>query len=297
MKTLLFGSTGQVGWELHRALAPLGEVTVVERGQADFSAPETLGDIVLAERPDVIVNAVAHTAVDRAESEPELALAINATAPGELARAARETGSLLVHYSTDYVFDGMSSRSYREDEASNPQSVYGRTKHAGEEAIREAGCRHLIFRTSWVHAARGRNFVRTILRLARERETLDVVNDQYGAPTGAELIADVTALALRAVPDTLPAHGIYHLTASGRTSWCAFAAFIVREANLCGLPTRLAPDAIVPIPTSGYPVPAPRPANSVLDCTRLEAALGIIMPDWAHHARRTVREVVEGVRA
>ena len=293
MKILLFGQTGQVGWELQRSLSPLGSLVVFGRDQADFSDPLGLATCIGVERPDVIVNAVAHTAVDKAEAEPDLAIRINTEAPRALAHAAADTGALLVHYSTDYVFDGTRTLAYSEDDETHPQSVYGRSKRDGEDAIRASGAKHLIFRTSWVHAPRGKNFVKTMLRLARERDKLTVVADQYGAPTGAELIADVTALAIRAVEAGSMAHGTYHLTAAGRASWHDFACFIIGEARAAGIETKTTPEAIEAIATAAYPTPAKRPTNSVLSSAKLERALGITMPDWRHHARRTVRELLE----
>lgn len=297
MKLLLLGTSGQVGWELHRSIAALGELVALGRDSADFEKPETLLAIVRAEKPQVIVNAVAFTAVDKAESEPARAEVVNAEAPGRLAEAAREVGALLVHYSTDYVFDGESRTPYREDDPTNPQNAYGRTKLAGEEAIRASGTEHLIFRTSWVHAARGNNFVKTLLRLARERDTLTVVDDQFGAPTAAELIADVTAIAVRRWATRKLAGGTYHLTAAGQTSWFEFARFVIGEAMTLGMPARVSAEAVAPIPSASYPVAAKRPANSVLACSKLCTALEVSMPDWRHHARRTVRELVEKVEA
>lgn len=223
MKILLLGQGGQVGWELQRALAPLGEVVGLDHDSTelhgDFSRPEALAATVAAVKPDLIVNAAAHTAVDKAESEPELARAINATAPGVLARCAAETGAWLVHYSTDYVFDGSGETARDETAATGPLSVYGQTKLEGEELIRASGCRHLILRTSWVYAARGGNFARTMLRLAAERERLTVIDDQIGAPTGADLLADLTAQMVRtAMSSDLDLSGVYHAVASGETS-------------------------------------------------------------------------------
>ncbi|MGH8751213.1 MAG: dTDP-4-dehydrorhamnose reductase, partial [Burkholderiales bacterium] len=227
LNILLTGSTGQIGWELTRTLMPLGQVVIPDRTQFDLARPQLLGAIVDTMRPDVIINAAAYTAVDQAEQEPDLALAINATAPDELAKAARRHGALLVHYSTDYVFDGKKPGAYSEQDALNPASVYGRSKQAGEEAVRASGADHLIFRTSWVFAARGKNFLRTILRLAGEREELRIVADQFGAPTWARLVAEVTALALQ--QDFVRRKnkefesGTFNLTAAGETSWHGFA--------------------------------------------------------------------------
>ncbi len=283
MKILLLGASGQVGWELQRSLAPLGELIALDRQRssaADLSRPSGLGALVAEVAPDVIVNAAAHTAVDRAESEPELAHAVNATAPGELARAAAARGALLVHYSTDYVFDGSGDHPRDETAATGPLSVYGRSKLAGEAAIQASGASHLILRTSWVYGARGQNFAKTMLRLAQERETLRVVADQIGAPTGADLLADITAHAIRAVRHDPSQAGLYHAAAAGETSWHAYARFAIDTAR------RLRPDlgwrltALEPIPTADYPTPARRPLNSRLNTSRLERAFGLRLPAW-----------------
>lgn len=297
MKILLFGRNGQVAWELQRALAPLGELTVAGRERADFEAPSALAAIIAAERPELIVNAVAFTAVDKAETDADRAQTVNATAVEVLAGAAARHDACLIHYSTDYVFDGRKLGAYSEEDATGPKSVYGRSKLEGERAIARSGCVHLIIRTSWVHAGRGSNFIRTILRLAREREQLRIVADQTGAPTGAELIADVTALAVAAMArrQGALASGIYHLTAGGQTTWHDFARFIVAEAIERGAILKAGPDAIAPIPGSEYPVPAERPANSLLDTHRLRAGLGIALPDWTLHARRSISQLLEKV--
>ncbi len=282
MKMLVTGRNGQVGWELGRALQPLGEVVTVGRDQADFAAPASLRALVLREQPDVIVNAAACTAVDKAESEPDLALRINAAAPAALARAALETGALLIHFSTDYVFDGARNGRYAEDDLPNPVNAYGRSKLAGERAIAESGCRHLILRTQWVFGAHGGNFLRTILRLAGEREHLRVVADQFGAPTSARLIADVTAqlLGRHGAGGESPA-GVYHLAAAGRASWYDYASFIVEAARaLPKLAQSLMVKTIEPIPATAYPLPARRPANSCFDCGKLERTFGLHLPPW-----------------
>lgn len=291
---LLTGSRGQVGWELARTLMPLGRLVMPERAQFDLARPESLGALVDAVRPAVIVNAAAYTAVDKAEEEPDLAHAVNAGAPAELASAARRHGALLVHYSTDYVFDGTKSGPYSEEDAPRPSSVYGRTKLAGEEAVRASGAGHLIFRTSWVYAARGRNFLRTILRLAAEREELRVVADQVGAPTWARLIAEVTALALR---QELPLRskggfegGTFHLTAAGETSWHGFASAIVAAARKSGAALKCR--AVVPITTAQYPLPATRPANSRLSGAKLAAHYGLEMPGWEYCLQQCLAELV-----
>lgn len=279
-RVLLFGTTGQVGWELHRALQPLGAVTAVSRVDADFEQPESLRRF-FASGPTVVVNAVAYTAVDQAETDVERAMQVNAASVAVLAEEARRCDALLIHFSTDYVFDGTASAPYGEDAATNPRSAYGRSKLAGEEAIRASGCRYCILRTSWVFASRGKNFVRTILRLAAERETLRIVGDQHGAPTSARLIADCTA---RIVGRSLDAgeafeSGTFHLAASGETSWHGFAQYVVARAQAGGW-AGLAVKTIDAIATADYPVPAPRPASSRLDTTRLRETFAITLPDW-----------------
>jgi dTDP-4-dehydrorhamnose reductase len=297
MKLLLLGKNGQVGWELQRALAPLGEVVACDFDsagelRADFSQPESLLPLLRRVKPDVIVNAAAHTAVDKAESEPALAQAINAMAPGVLAREAAATDALLVHYSTDYVFDGTGHDARDEDAATGPLNVYGRSKLAGEELIRASGCRHLILRTSWVYAARGGNFARTMLKLAAERDALNVINDQVGAPTGADLLADVTAHAIHTLPSQPQLVGTYHCTATGETSWFDYARFVIEWARGTGVAIKVAPDAIRAIHTSAYPTPAPRPLNSRLSTAKLRAAFGIALPHWQTGVERMLVEVL-----
>lgn len=303
MHILLLGKGGQVGWELQRALAPLGQVTALDFDtpgpaaapdlRADFSQPEQVAALVRAVRPDVIVNAAAHTAVDKAESEPDLARAINTTTPGLVARAAADLGALLVHYSTDYVFDGSGTAARDEAAATAPLSVYGRTKLEGEQVIQASGCRHLIFRTSWVYAARGGNFAKTMLRLAAERDQLKVIDDQIGAPTGADLLADVTAHAIRTVvagrDDLL---GLYHLVAAGETSWYDYARFVIEWARERGQPIQVAPEAISPLPTSGYPTPAQRPLNSRLDTRKVREAFSLTLPPWQQGVERMLTEIL-----
>jgi dTDP-4-dehydrorhamnose reductase len=292
MKLLLFGKGGQVGWELQRALAPLGEVVACGSEEADFSEPETLPALVRAVRPDAIVNAAAHTAVDRAESEPERAAAINAVAPGVLAREAAALGAWLVHYSTDYVFDGSGDAPRDEDAPTGPLGVYGRTKLEGEQAIRAAGGRHLILRTSWVYGARGGNFAKTMLRLAAERDTLSVVDDQVGAPTGADLLADVTAHCLRTLAARPELGGTYHAVAAGQTSWHGYARHVIAWAHAHGHALRTAPEAVLPVPTRAFPTPARRPHNSRLDTRRLQSAFELTMPDWQRGVDRLLAEVL-----
>jgi dTDP-4-dehydrorhamnose reductase len=296
MKILLFGKGGQVGWELQRSLAPLGELVALDFDStdlhADFSRPEQLADTVAVVRPDVIVNAAAHTAVDKAESEPYLARTLNATAPGVVAEAAQRVGALMVHYSTDYVFDGSGSRPWTESDPTGPLSVYGATKLEGEQAVQRHCARHLIFRTSWVYAARGGNFARTMLRLAGERDRLTVIDDQHGAPTGAELLADVTGIAIRETLRDAAKAGLYHLVAGGETTWHGYARFVLEQARACGVELRAGPDAVAPVPTSAFPTPARRPQNSRLDTTRLQDTFGLALPQWQTGVARMLREIL-----
>jgi dTDP-4-dehydrorhamnose reductase len=296
MKVLLLGKNGQVGWELQRSLATLGEITALDFDtpgpwRADFSQPDSLPAMLRALRPDVIVNAAAHTAVDKAESEPELARAINATAPGLIAREAAALGAWLVHYSTDYVFDGSGEQPRDEDAATGPLSVYGRTKLEGEELIRASGCRHLTLRTSWVYAARGGNFAKTMLKLATERDELKIISDQIGAPTGADLLADVTAHALRRAIAEPTLAGTYHCVAGGQASWHGYASHVIEWARANGRPVKVAADRIHAIPTSAYPTPAARPLNSRLATGKLRAAFGIHLPDWQPGVERLLSEI------
>ena len=281
-KILLTGCNGQVGWELHGALASLGQVVPVGHEQMDMVAPDEIRRVVREIRPTLIVNAAAYTAVDKAESEPELAMEVNGVAPGILAEEAKRLDAMLVHYSTDYVFDGSKQGAYVETDASNPMSVYGNTKRAGELAIQAVGARHLIFRTSWVYGLRGRNFLLTMLRLAQERDALRVVNDQVGAPTWSHSIAATTAQILEGWNGE---SGVYHLTCGGQTSWYGFAQAILREYQLLRAgkgwpPLKVMADAIEAISTEQYPLPAMRPANSVLDNIKLFAVFGIKVPEW-----------------
>lgn len=295
MKILLLGKNGQVGWELQRSLAPLGELVALDADSremcGDFTNPDGVIQTIRALKPDVIVNAAAHTAVDKAESEPELARSINALAPNVLAQEARRSGAWLIHYSTDYVFDGSGNRAWRETDQTGPLSVYGATKLEGEHLIRQSGCLHLIFRTSWVYGTRGGNFARTMLRLAQERDSLSVVNDQIGAPTGAELLADVTAHAIRTAQPELS--GLYHLAASGETSWHGYANFVIELARRTGMALKTAPDGIKAIPTSDFPLPARRPLNSRLDTTKLQSAFGLTLPVWQNGVARTLTEILD----
>lgn len=281
MKILVFGKRGQVGGEATPRLAAVGDVIACDQHDANFEHPDKVATLVLRERPDVIVNAAAYTAVDRAESEPDLARLVNADSVAAVAAEAKKLGSLLVHYSTDYVFDGLKDGLYLETDPPNPLSVYGRTKLDGERAITASGCHHWIFRTSWVYAARGHNFVRTMLRLGRERDQLRVVDDQYGAPTSATLLADVTTEFIQRLGgQSRPADGIYHLVPHGETTWCWFARFILATAQANGEDVRCPPDRVEAISTADYPTPARRPANSRLCTAKIEAALGRRLPEW-----------------
>jgi dTDP-4-dehydrorhamnose reductase len=290
MNILLLGKGGQVGWELQRALAPLGTLTAHDVDTADFSQPEQVAAIVRQLKPDVIVNAAAHTAVDKAESEPDFARVLNATTPGAIAREAAAIGALLVHYSTDYVFDGSGNAPRDEAAPTAPLSVYGQTKLEGEQLIAASGCRHLIFRTSWVYAARGGNFAKTMLRLAAERDALSVINDQIGAPTGADLLADVTAHAIRATQANPALAGLYHLVAGGETTWFDYARFVIEWARQRGQPIKVAPQAITPVPTSAYPTAATRPLNSRLNTQKLQQSFDLTLPHWQMGVERMLTE-------
>ena len=295
MKILLFGMGGQVGWELQRSLAPLGEIVALDHDSADglcgsFIDLAGLSETVRRVAPEVIVNAAAYTAVDNAESEPELARTINALAPGVLADEAQKLGAWLVHYSTDYVFDGHGTAPWQETDTTGPLSVYGRTKLEGEQAVARCA-KHLIFRTSWVYAARGGNFAKTMLRLAKERDHLKVIADQIGAPTGAELLADVTAHAVRIAQNQTQLAGLYHLVAGGETTWHGYAQFVIEHARRAGQPIRVAPEAIEAIPTTAYPTPAQRPLNSRLDTRKLQSTFGLTLPAWQTGVKRVLDEI------
>jgi len=296
MKILLFGKGGQVGWELQRSLAPLGELIALDADSqqpcGDFTRLDDIAQTVRTIAPDVIVNAAAYTAVDKAESEPELVRTINALAPGILAREARKLGSWLIHYSTDYVFDGSGSKPWVETDPTAPLSVYGSTKLTGEEAIRAAGCQHLIFRTSWVYAARGGNFARTMLRLAQERERLTVIDDQIGAPTGADLLADATAHAIRMARQRPELSGLYHLAAAGETSWHGYACFVLDHARQAGIELKATTENVLPVPTSAFPLPARRPLNSRLDTSKLQTTFDLHLPLWQTGVARMLDEIL-----
>lgn len=296
MKILLLGRNGQVGWELQRSLAPLGELVSLDRNSidpcGDLAALDDLSETVRTLRPDVIVNAAAHTAVDKAESEPELARRLNALAPARLAVEAGRIGAWLFHYSTDYVFDGSGVIPWSETDVASPVNVYGRTKFEGEQLIAAAGERHVIFRTSWVYGSRGGNFAKTMLRLAQERDRLTVIDDQYGAPTGAELLADVTAHAIRHVMRQPSDAGLYHLAAAGETSWHGYAEYVLGMARQLKPDLKLSAREVVPVPTSAFPTPAKRPLNSRLDCSRLERTFGLSMPGWQRGVSRMLTEIL-----
>jgi len=294
MKILLTGTNGQLGFELERALAPLGQVVALTRKDCDLADTGALRQRLRDLKPDLIINPAAYTAVDRAEGEPDLAMAINTTAPGILGEEADRLGAWVIHYSTDYVFDGENPKAYREDDAVNPLGVYGRTKRAGEEALQQCCRRHLILRTSWVVGAHGHNFAKTILRLAGERDSLAIVADQYGAPTSAALLADVTAQLVGRVRRQGLADfpfGLYHLAAGGVTTWHQYAGFVVAQALAAGRTLKTSPAAIRPIATAEYPLPAKRPANSQLDTTLFRRTFDLELPPWqlgVHHVLQQI---------
>jgi dTDP-4-dehydrorhamnose reductase len=297
MKILLLGKNGQVGWELQRSLAVLGDVVALDFDSpgpltADFSKPESLAATVRAVAPQIIVNAAAHTAVDKCESEPDVARALNATSPAVLAREAKALSAWLVHYSTDYVFDGSGSTPWVEDSPTGPLNVYGQTKLEGENAIRASGCQHLILRTSWVYGARGGNFAKVMLKLATERERLTVIDDQFGAPTGADMLADITAHAIRATAQRAELAGTYHAVAAGETTWHGYARHVIEFARAAGRPIKVAPGAIEPVPTSAFPTPARRPGNSRMNTYKLRDSFGLSLPTWQAGVDRLLTEVL-----
>jgi len=295
VKILLLGKNGQVGWELQRSLSLLGELIALDlEDGCDLSDSDALVANVRSHAPQVIVNAAAHTAVDKAESEPESVRLINAEAPARLGLEAKALGAILVHYSTDYVFDGSGDQPRDEDAPTRPLSVYGSTKLEGEQAIRASGCRHLILRTSWVYAARGANFAKTMLKLAAERDQLKVIADQIGAPTGAELLADLTAHMLRATLVQPDLAGTYHAVAGGETNWHAYAKFVIEFARARGQVLRVTPEQVLPIPTSDYPTPAKRPLNSRLSTAKLQQHFGLTPPDWRVGVERMLAEILQG---
>ena len=294
MKILLTGRNGQLGFELRRALAPLGELVALGHAECDLSDAAALRARLREEKPDVIINAAAYTAVDKAENETALAAAINARAPGVIGAEAERLGACVVHYSTDYVFDGSKTAPYVEEDPTHPLSVYGKSKLDGELALQGSGARHLIFRTSWVAGAHGNNFAKTILRLGAERDTLAVVADQFGVPTTASLLADTTAQLLcrmqQAGQDRF-AFGLYHLVPSGETNWHEYACFVLREALQAGIPLKLQPQQVRAITSAEYPLPAKRPANSRLDTTRLRRSFDLTLPDWQSGVQKLLQEI------
>lgn len=298
MNILLLGKSGQVGWELQRSLAPLGELVALDRHSTDLCGDlanlDGISATVRQVRPDVIVNAAAYTAVDKAESDVATAHLVNAEAPGALAEAASAVGAWLVHYSTDYVFDGSGSQPWKENDPTGPLNVYGRTKLEGEQRIAARCAKHLILRTSWVYAARGGNFPKTMLRLARERDRLSVIDDQFGAPTGADLLADVTAHMVRsALSGAAGDHaGIYHAVAAGETSWHGYARFVVDFASKSGLDLKASPATVDPVPTTAFPTPAMRPQNSRLNTAKLQDSFGLHLPAWQQGVARMLAEII-----
>ncbi|SFD89059.1 dTDP-4-dehydrorhamnose reductase [Nitrosomonas sp. Nm166] len=296
MKILLLGRNGQVGWELQRSLAPLGELIALSSTSkalcGDLTNLTGIKHTIRKIAPDIIVNAAAYTAVDKAESETESAHLLNAEAPGILAQEAKQLNARLVHYSTDYVFNGNGDQPHFETDATDPLNVYGRTKLEGEKNIIASGCSHLIFRTSWVYAAHGNNFIKTILRLAQQRDKLTIVNDQIGSPTGAELIADITAYALLALKHQPEVSGLYHLVAKGYTSWYEFARFILKHASHANFPLKIQLDALLPIASRDFPLPAERPLNSRLNTGKLEKQFDLNLPAWQAGVSRTLTEIL-----
>ncbi len=297
MKILLFGGNGQVGWELQRSLIPLGELIALNSASENYCGDltnltgikQTIRKIV----PDIIVNAAAYTAVDKAENEPELAKILNAEAPGVLAQEAKQINARLIHYSTDYVFNGTGDQPYLETDPTEPLNVYGKTKLEGEKNIQTSGCSHLIFRTSWVYATYGNNFIRTMLRLAQHRDKLTIVNDQIGSPTGAELIADVTAHALLTSKRNPEVSGLYHLVAKGNSSWYDFAKFILEHAEHAKISLKVQSSALQPIKSSDFPLPAKRPLNSRLNICKLQKTFNLILPEWQVGVSRTLTEILD----
>lgn len=297
MKILLFGKNGQLGWELQRSLAPLGEVIALGSDNCslcgNFLDLDGIARTIRTVRPDVIVNAAAYTAVDKAESEADLARAVNALAPATLAVEAKRSDAWLIHYSTDYVFDGNGDKAWLETDSTNPLNTYGRTKLEGEEAISRSGCHYLIFRTSWVYAAKGSNFAKTMLRLGVQREDLTVIDDQIGAPTGADLIADVSAHAIRTVSQRSVTGGLYHLAANGETSWHKYANYVLEFARQAGASIKVSPEAVNPVPSSAFHTPAQRPKNSRLNTTKLQKEFGLRLPHWTDGVARMLTEILE----
>ena len=294
MKILLLGKNGQVGWELQRSLAPLGTLVALDRHDAggDLSQPQAVAERIMQERPQVIVNAAAYTAVDKAESDAALCRTVNTTALQAMAQASASVGALLVHYSTDYVFDGSGQNPWLETDPTGPLNVYGQTKLDGEQAIAASGCQHLIFRTSWVYGSRGGNFAKTMLRLAQEREQLQVINDQVGGPTGADLIADVSAHAIRATLANPALAGLHHLVAAGETTWHGYATYCIEQARAAGVAIKVPADQVLAVPTSAFPTPAQRPHNSRLSTAKLQQQFGLQLPHWQQGVQRLLQTVL-----
>lgn len=295
MKILLLGKDGQVGWELQRSLSPLGQIQSMGRKEVEMEDFDALRDCVQKNKPDIVVNAAAYTAVDKAESDADKAYKVNAEAVGVLADETRKLNAWLVHFSTDYVFNGEKSSPYEEDDPTCPLSVYGKSKLEGEQLIRKNHAKHLIFRTSWIYAARGNNFAKTMLRLAREKDELKVIADQYGAPTSAELIADVTALILLQISRSSGEEdfaGIYHLVAGGETSWCGFAQYVLKQVQDMGIKLKVSAEEVQSITTNDYPLSARRPNSSRLNTAKLTRTFNLILPDWQYHVQRLVSELV-----
>ena len=295
MRILLLGKNGQVGWELQRSLSILGEVMAFDRDSSpcgDLTQPRALMDAVSSLKPDVIVNAAAYTAVDQAESEPLVVNTINAEAPKALAQAAKAVGALLVQYSTDYVFDGSGEKPWKESDAAAPLNAYGRSKRLAEEAIMSSGCSHLILRTSWVYGAKGSNFAKTMLRLAQEKERLTVIDDQWGAPTSAELLADVTAHAIRQCWLSPGLTGLYHVVAGGEATWHGYASYVIGQAQKLAPEKKWMVKDIGAVPTSAFTTAAKRPANSRLDATRFKQAFGLSLPQWQLGVDRLLNDIL-----
>jgi dTDP-4-dehydrorhamnose reductase len=297
MKILLFGKGGQIGWELQRSLAPLGELIALDYNSqelcGDFTNLDGLAQTIRSVAPDVIVNAAAYTAVDKAESEPELARTINALAPGVLAQEAKRGNAHLIHYSTDYVFNGSGDTPWCENDNTAPLNVYGTTKLEGELRIQQSGCRHLIFRTSWVYGTRGGNFAKTMLKLAQERDRLKVIDDQIGAPTGADLLADITSHAIEKMRGNPEVSGLHNLVTAGETSWYGYACFVLEFAQRAGVVLNVVPGAIESVPTSEFPTPAKRPHNSRMNTKKLQSVFGLTLPYWEKGVERMLTEILD----
>lgn len=295
MKILVTGKNGQVGHELMRSLAPLGEVMGVDIEDCDLSKPAAIAKMLAHIKPDLIVNPAAYTEVDKAESEANLAHAVNAAAPEALAKYAASKNIPMIHYSTDYVFDGSKDGLYLETDKANPKSVYGKTKWLGEAAVRNNAPKHVILRTSWVFGAHGVNFLKTMLKLAQARDKLSIVSDQVGSPTSAAMLADATAVIAKQLFETgaTQKYGTYHLVAEGETSWHGYAQWVVTKANALGLNTKIAPDAIRAITTQEYPMPAPRPANSRLDTSKVVSVFGLKLPSWRDEVASVLETLIQ----